>query len=41
LAHGLAVVPEGESRIAEGDQVRVILLNDFGLGGSEPGFLSG
>ena len=41
LAHGLAVVPEGESRIAEGDPVRVILLSDFGLGGSEPGYLSG
>jgi molybdopterin molybdotransferase len=38
-AQGLAVVPEGESRIPEGDPVRVILLNDLGLGGSEPGYL--
>ncbi len=39
LAHGLAVVPEGEGEVREGDTLRVILLDDFGLGGDEPGFL--
>jgi molybdopterin molybdotransferase len=39
LAHGLGVVPEGETRVAEGDPLRVILLSDFGLGGSYPGYL--
>lgn len=41
LAHGLAVVPEGKARIAEGEPVCVVLLSDFGLGGSEPGYLAG
>jgi len=39
LAHGLAVVPEGEGEVREGDTLRVILLDDFGLGGDGPGFL--
>jgi molybdopterin molybdotransferase len=39
LAHGLAVVPEGTTRVSKGEAVRVILLTDFGIGGSEPGFL--
>jgi molybdopterin molybdotransferase len=40
LAHGLAVVPEGTKEVAEGGPLRVILLDDFGLGGEGPGFLS-
>lgn len=39
LAQGLAVVPEGISGIGAEDPVRVILLDDFGLGGNEAGFL--
>lgn len=39
LAQGLAVVPEGTSGIDAGSPVRVILLDDFGLGGKEAGFL--
>jgi molybdopterin molybdotransferase len=39
LAHGLAVVPEGQEVLREGEVVRVILLDDFGLGGDRPGFL--
>ena len=39
LAHGLAVLPEGESEVLEGETLRVILLDDFGLGGDRPGFL--
>lgn len=40
LAHGLAVIPEGVEEIRAGEAVRVILLDDFGLGGDRPGFLS-
>jgi molybdopterin molybdotransferase len=40
LAHGLAVSPEGTELIREGSDLRVILLDDFGLGGTEPGFFS-
>lgn len=40
IAQGLAVVPEGVSRIGPGEPVRVILLDDFGRGGAEAGFLS-
>ncbi len=39
LAGGLAVVPEGITEIPEGESVRVVLLDDFGLGGDRPGFL--
>ena len=38
LAHGLAVAPEGESEIREGEDLRVVLLDDFGIGGEGPGF---
>ena len=37
LAHGLAMVPQGESEIREGEELRVILLDDFGMGGDDPG----
>ena len=40
LAHGLAVVPEGEVEVKAGGTVRVILLDDFGLGFAEPGFMA-
>lgn len=39
LAQGLGVVPEGVAVIQEGEKIRVILLDDFGIGGNEPGFL--
>jgi len=39
IAHGLAVVPEGRGTIRRGESVRVILLDDLGLGGTEPGYL--
>ncbi len=39
LAQGLAVVPEGIGRIEAGEEVRVILLDDLGLGSAEPGYL--
>jgi molybdopterin molybdotransferase len=39
LAHGLAVVPEGKELLKEGEVVRVVLLDDLGLGGDAPGFL--
>jgi len=39
LAQGLAVVPEGVSGVDAGDPVKVILLDDFGIGGEAPGFL--
>ncbi|MCJ7628317.1 MAG: molybdopterin molybdotransferase MoeA, partial [Longimicrobiales bacterium] len=39
LAHGLAVLPEGQPEVREGETLRVILLDDFGLGGDQPGFL--
>jgi len=39
LAQGLAVVPEGVEKIPRGDPVRVILLDDMGLGGAEAGYL--
>jgi molybdopterin molybdotransferase len=39
LARALAVVPEGVDVIEEGQPIRVILLDDFGVGGAEPGFL--
>ncbi len=41
LAHGLAVVPEGVDRIPAGEPLRVILLDDLGMGGDTPGFLDG
>ncbi len=41
LAQGLAVVPEGVSRIREGESVRIILLDDMGLGSQEAGYLEG
>jgi molybdopterin molybdotransferase len=41
LAEGLAVVPEGVGEIKEGADVRVILLDDLGLGSAEPGYLRG
>ncbi len=40
LAQGLAVVPEGVGRVEEGETVRVILLDDLGLGMETPGFMS-
>jgi molybdopterin molybdotransferase len=40
LAQGLAVVPEGEEKVVEGEEVRVVLLDDLGLGGVEAGYLS-
>ena len=39
LAHGLALLPEGKPEVREGESLRVILLDDFGLGGDGPGFL--
>jgi molybdopterin molybdotransferase len=39
LAQGLAVVPEGIEKIPQGTPVRVILLDDMGLGGAEAGYL--
>jgi molybdopterin molybdotransferase len=39
LAEGLAIVPEGVAAIREGGEVRVILLDDLGLGSAEPGYL--
>jgi molybdopterin molybdotransferase len=41
VAQGLAVVPEGVSSIGAGESVRVILLDDMGMGNREPGFLEG
>jgi molybdopterin molybdotransferase len=41
LAQGLAVVPEGVSVIGEGESVRVVLLDDMGLGSHEAGYLEG
>ncbi|MGD2122070.1 MAG: molybdopterin molybdotransferase MoeA [Gemmatimonadota bacterium] len=41
LASGLAVVPEGVQELGVGQGVRVILLDDFGIGGGEPGYLEG
>jgi hypothetical protein len=32
------VVPEGEAEVQVGAAVRVVLLDDFGLGFAEPGF---
>ena len=40
-ADGLAVVPEGQSEIRRGEEVKVILLDDFGIGGDGPGYLPG
>jgi len=39
VSHGLAVIPERTARIPEGGQVRVLLLDDFGSGGEEAGYL--
>lgn len=39
LAQGLAVVPEGVEEVPEGGSLRVILLDDLGLGTSEAGYL--
>jgi len=39
FAQGLAVIPEGVEEISRGSELRVILLDDFGLGGEEPGFI--
>ncbi|MGW8265320.1 MAG: molybdopterin-binding protein, partial [Longimicrobiales bacterium] len=41
LAEGLAVVPEGIGEIKKGEDVRVILLDDLGLGSTDPGYLGG
>jgi molybdopterin molybdotransferase len=41
LAQGLAVVPEGVDEVKEGETIRVILLDDLGLGGAEAGYLEG
>jgi molybdopterin molybdotransferase len=41
LASGLAVVPEGVTELQVGQDVRAILLDDFGIGGGEPGYLAG
>jgi molybdopterin molybdotransferase len=38
LARGLAVVPEGVSLVNPGERIRVILLDEMGLGGNRPGF---
>ncbi len=38
VAQGLAVAPEGVPLLKEGDPVRVILLDDFGLGTEDPGY---
>jgi molybdopterin molybdotransferase len=38
LAEGLAVVPEGVARLEPGEKLRVILLDELGLGGREPGY---
>ena len=40
LTHFFRVVPEGTAEIREGDRLRVILLDDYGLGGDKPGFLA-
>jgi hypothetical protein len=39
LAHGLAVVLEGREVIREGQELRVILLDDFGHVGEAPAYL--
>jgi molybdopterin molybdotransferase len=39
LAEGLAVVPEGVGGVREGGNIRVILLDDLGIGGPEAGYL--
>lgn len=39
LAAGLAVVPEGTTVVEPGDPLRIILLDEAGLGGEEPGYL--
>ena len=39
LADGLAVIPEGTSRVEEGEGFRVILLDDLGLGSSAVEYL--
>lgn len=41
LAQGLAVVPEGVPLIREGEAVRIILLDDMGLGSQTAGYLEG
>jgi molybdopterin molybdotransferase len=41
LAQGLAVVPEGVEKLEVGSTVRIILLDDFGHGLKDPGFLPG
>ena len=40
LAQGLGVVPAGVEEIPEGDPIRVILLDDFGHGEEQPGYLA-
>jgi molybdopterin molybdotransferase len=40
LAQGLAVVPEGVGEIPEGGPLRVVVLDDFGHPGEDPGFLA-
>ncbi len=39
LARALAIVPEGTSTLEAGEAVRVMLLDDFGLGGEDVAFL--
>lgn len=41
LAQGLAVVPEGLTEISEGDTLQVLLLDDLGHDGDEPGYAPG
>jgi molybdopterin molybdotransferase len=38
-AHGLGVVPEGVTHVNPGERINVILLDELGLGGEEPGYL--
>jgi molybdopterin biosynthesis enzyme len=38
LAQGLAVVPEGVTRVEPGETLGVILLDEMGLGGTGPGY---
>jgi molybdopterin molybdotransferase len=40
LAQGLGVVPAGVEEVPEGDPIRVILLDDFGHGEEQPGYLA-
>jgi molybdopterin biosynthesis enzyme len=39
MAEGLAVVQEGVEQVGIGEEVRVMLLDDLGLGSAEAGYL--